>query len=111
MNEQATHDFAQTEASDAAMAEGVKVKRPTISAVQQRADVKSHLITAMIESLDYCPHGDHGRKIAELTIQRFEVREKVNATGKRLSDAEVWTLQESIPGTNANKALRKRQAN
>ena len=111
MTDQATHEFEAAAVSEAAIAEGATVKRPTASAVQQRRDVKGHLITSMIMGLDDVPHGDKGRQYAELTIDRLKCTWKVNEDGQALKDAEVYLLQETIPGTNANKAFKAKKAN
>ena len=111
MTNQATHEFQAAEISEKAIAEGAKVKRPTTSAVQQRADVKGHLLKAMADSVDTAPHGDKGKQFAELTIERLKKDWKVDENGKRLSDAEVYQIKEMLPGTKANKAFKARTTN
>jgi len=111
MTDQATHEFQAAEISEKAIAEGAKVKRPTASAVQQRADVKGHLLKAMADSVDTAPHGDKGMEFALLTIERTKKAWKVDESGKRLSDAEVFAISEQLPGTKANKAFKARSVN
>lgn len=111
MDNQATHEFEAAAISEPAIAAGAKVKRPTISAVQQRADVKGHLLTAMLLAVDDAPHGDKGKQFAELTIERTKKTWKVDENGKRLSEAEVYLINEMLPGTKANKAFKARTTN
>lgn len=69
-------------------------------------EVKGHLLQSMIDGLDTCPKGETGRRYGETVIARLECTWGVDASGKKLTEAEVLEIQKTIPGTKANKAMK-----
>lgn len=69
-------------------------------------EVKGHLLQSMIDGLDTCPKGETGRQYGETVIARLECTWGVDASGKKLTEAEVLEIQKTIPGTKANKAMK-----
>lgn len=113
-----TEDFAQTgEAnmhSEAAAIMNAKAKGAGIKKAQDaqanrwgmQREVKGHLLTAMVNSLDDCPKGETGRQYGETVIARLECTWGVDTSGKKLTEAEILEIQKTIPGTKANKAMK-----
>ena len=113
-----TEDFAATGDvnmhSEAAAILNSKAKASGIKKAQDaqanrwgmQREVKGHLLTAMVNSLDDCPKGETGRQYGQTVIARLECTWSVNGSGKKLSEAEVLEIQKTIPGTKANKAMK-----
>ena len=113
-----TEDFTPTGEvnmhTEAAAIQNAKAKSAGIKKAQDaqanrwgmQREVKGHLLTAMVNSLDDCPKGETGRQYGQTVIARLECTWSVNGSGKKLSEAEVLEIQKTIPGTKANKAMK-----
>ena len=82
---------------EAVVAKGAKLVQAGQERRRKEHDVKAHLLGAMVESLDDCPHGDKGRQYGETTISRLERDWAIDArTGDKLEGKELADLKAAL---------------
>lgn len=92
------HTEAAAIANEMAKESGIKKAQAASTARREKeTEVKGHLLGAMVESLESCPHGEAGYQYGEKCIARLERDWKIDArTGEKLGEAELAELKASL---------------